>query len=348
MPALPLTATQQAPLQSLFASSPFDTLTDSPNRPATTRPHSASFSSSSSPSATVLTPPHSLTASPHRRNSTTTTSSPALPTPLASLTFTTSGPCRSVTIANPAAHALQLHISTTERRALRANGFRLADVKGRLVVPARSERPLVVVWDGRAAGSGETGGRVVKHELRLESAGKEASAAIVIRLSATIPLVTAATTAAVTAAPSTRPAQRRPLRKLTDWFTAVSTRHAQPVDLFNTSKQPRSTRSNSTSATADTSTASASSSCTHSSPPSPCADDEWSSPRHASEPPVLSPLRHQHCYTLSAADVYTLNNSGSGSADNSSSPITQSTERLPDRHARSFSFPVQTWPLAAE
>ena len=347
MPSLPLTATQQAPLQSLFSSSPFDSISDlrpradSISLPAS-RPRAASADPSSSPASPLTSPPTGSPLSSVRRASATSTpTTPPLPTRLASLTFTTPGQCRSITIPNPSSTPIQLHLTSAERKALRVKGFRLPDVKSQLRVPARGERPLVVVWDGRWDGENdeqEEAGRMVVHQLRLESSN-QTSTAVLIRLSATLPLPTAAAAAASVASSPLRSSQRAPLRKLTDWlsagFTSASPKSDNRVDLFSTRKVSRSARSHSTSVTATNSTAS----CSGSSPPSPAADDEWSSPRHASEPAVLSPLGHQHCYTLSAADVYRQNQSMTNSP-------TQSARKLSsDGHSRSFSFPAQAWPV---
>lgn len=344
MPALPLTATQQAPLQSLFASSPFDAIADKPSTPPTTRPRSASVCQP--PAANTLTSHTTLSTSSARRASTTTsTITPTLP--LASLTFSARGQCRSVTLPNPTTQPLTLHLTTSERKLLRAKGFRLPDVKSKLTIPARSERPLVVVWEGlrgveNGGGEEEVVGRMVVHELRLQCAS-DTSLAVVIRLSATVPLSPSTTTA-----PSST-AQRRPLQKLTDWLSAgfntasTSPKHSPKVDLFSTAKKSRTTRSHSTSITATHSTASSSASSAFSTPPSPTADDEWSSPRHASEPPVLSPLHHQHCYTLSTANVYTRNENDT--TDSPSQPVRKLSS---ERHSRSFSFAVQSYALTSE
>lgn len=366
MPSLPLTATQQAPLQSLFASSPFDTITDTPARRDSSsrtinRPRSASVCQPAASSNTTPTPHPTLaiTTAPRRASASasTTTTAPPLPTPLASLTFTTVGQCHSVTLPNPTTQPYHLQLTPIDRKRLRMKGFRLPDVKNKLTVPARSERPLVVVWEGRRKGGVESeedevvGGMVV-HELRLVCTN-QSSSSVVIRLSATLPLSPPSTTAPLASSSPVRSTQRRPLRKLTEWlsagFTSALPKHTPTkADLFTTHKGSRNTRSNSTSTTATHSTASSSS---FSTPPSPTADDEWSSPRHASEPAVLSPLHHSHCYTLTAADVYTHSDTTSaamdGSGSGSGSPSQPIRNLSSEAHSRSFLFPVQVWPLVA-
>ena len=346
MPALPLTATQQAPLQSLFASSPFDSIPvpappSNPNSlslPAS-RPRSASVSvptsapSSASPAHLTVTPP------PVRRASATAASprAPAQPALLASLSFTAPGQCQSVTVPNPTAAAVQLHLTTAERKALRSRGFRLPDIKARLTVPAHSERPLVVLWDGkRDVDNGElVEARTVTHELRLECASQP-SLSVLIRLSATVPSASPSLAVPHSTTSPVLSVQRSPLRRLSQWFSSAAVFTSAPLtadskaDCFSASKLSLSARRHSTSVATTQSTASAS----RSSPPSPAVDDEWSSPRHSSEPPVLSPLFAQHCYTLSQADVY------SASHSTQSSPALSARKLSSDGHSRSSSLPA--------
>ena len=346
MPTLPLTATQQAPLQSLFASSPFDSIpapappsnSNSLSLPAS-RPRSASVSVPTSTSSSASSANLTVTSPPVRRASATAASSNAPPQPalLASLSFTAPGQCHSVTIPNPTTSAVQLHLTASERKAMRSRGFRLPDVKARLRVPARSERPLVVLWDGkRDVENGEQDeASEVTHELRLDCA-RQPSLSVLIRLSATIPSASPSSAVPNSTTLPVLSVQRSPLRRLSQWFSSATVFTSAPLtadskaDPFSVSKLSLSARRHSTSVATTQSTASAS----RSSPPSPAVDDEWSSPRHSSEPPVLSPLFAQHCYTLSRADVYSASHSTEGS------PALSARKLSSDGHSRSSSLPA--------